>query len=117
MEVKIISKEDEKIILSKMIFINLMENLIKSLIWNQNINSKNKAYFQINKTNIYFLNHTTFLKNKFNLQVDENKKGLVGIYWIIKLLKNLSETRFIIVAPESPVKPIRKGVAIVLKLL
>ena len=47
MEVKIISKEDEKIILSKlivmlhlfvdnfkdkMIFINLMENLIKSLI-------------------------------------------------------------------------------------
>lgn len=49
---------------------------------NQNITSTNKIYFQINnKNNNYVISdNTIFLKNEFDLKVNEENKKLTNIY-------------------------------------
>ena len=49
----------------------------KELGLDQNITSFNKTYVQVNKSNIQVIfDHTTLLKNKFNLEVSQENKEL-----------------------------------------
>lgn len=51
--------------------------LTKELGLDQNITSFNKTYVQVNKSNIQVIfDHTTLLKNKFNLEVSQENKEL-----------------------------------------
>lgn len=62
--------------------------LIKENGLDQNTASANKTYVQVNKINNKFISdHITFLKNKFNLEVNEENKKLPYIYWTPKLHK------------------------------
>ena len=51
--------------------------LTKELGSDQNITSFNKTYVQVNKSNIQVIfDHTTLLKNKFNLEASQENKEL-----------------------------------------
>ena len=55
--------------------------LIKELGLDQNTTSKSKTYTEVKKTNDQVSHyHTTFLKDTFNLEVDEKNKKLPNIY-------------------------------------
>ena len=60
--------------------------------------------------------HMKDLKSKFNLDVKQDNQVLPTIYWIPKLHKNPSKSRFIIASPVSSLKPLTKGVTSVFKL-
>ena len=70
--------------------------LTKGLGSNQNITRTNKIHFQVNnKTNNQVISdNTKFLKNKFDLEVNEENKKLPNVYWVPKLHKHLSKARF-----------------------
>ena len=58
----------------------------------------------VHKTNNkFFPGHNTFLRNKFNLVVDEENKKRPNNYWTPKLHKHPSKASFIIVAPQCSV--------------
>ena len=67
----------------------------------QNTTSINKAYVQVNRHNNQVIrDHTAFLKNKFNLEVDAENKILPIIYRTTKPHKHPSKaSRFIIAVP------------------
>lgn len=62
-------------------------------------------------------NHTNFIRNKFNMKVQEDNKRLPRIYWLPKLHKNPSKFRFIIAAPKCSIKPLATSITLALKLL
>ena len=75
--------------------------LIKELRLDHNNTGTNNAYFPVHKTNNQVISgHTTFLRNKFNLVVDEENKKNPNTYWTHKLHKHPYKARFIIVAPQ-----------------
>ena len=87
---------------------------IKGIDLDQNITSINK---QVNKPgNQVISDHTTFLRKKLDLEVDEENKKPPKNYWILKLFKHLSKARFIIVAPQCSSKPLSKALANVMML-
>ena len=61
--------------------------------------------------------NTSFLKIKFNLEVNDMNKNLPKLNWIPKLHKNPTKARFIIVTPKRSVKPISKAATVGLKLM
>ena len=84
--------------------------LIKELGLDQNTTSTNKTYIQVSKTNNHITSsHTTFLKSKFNLKVKKEK--------LHELHEQFSKARYIIAAPQWPVKSLSKAVTSVLKLM
>ena len=88
--------------------------LIQGLDLDQNITSINK---QVNKPNNQVISdHTTFLRKKLDLEVDEENKKPPKNYWILKLFKHPSKARFIIAAPQCSSKLLSKALANVLIL-
>ena len=76
-----------------------------------NISSTNKTYFPVQKTNNQVIfGHTTFLRNKFNLGVDEKKKKIPNISWTPIFYKHPSKARFIIASPQCSLKRFSKAV-------
>ena len=63
------------------------------------------------------LYNTSFLKNKFNPDVNEINKKLPNMYWNPKLHKNPTKARLIIAAPKYLEKPLSKVVIVALKLI
>lgn len=92
--------------------------LAKGLGLDQNTNSTNKTYIQVIKTNnqIIFV-RTTFLRSKFNLEVNEENNKLPNIYWAPKLHKHVSKARFVIAAIQCFVRHSSKAFTFVLKLV
>ena len=69
----------------------------KKLALDQNTTNTNKRYIQVNTTNDQVISdHILFLKNKFDLELDDEDKKLSNIYCKSKLHKRSSKTRFII---------------------
>ena len=91
--------------------------LIEGLDLDQNINSTNKTYFQVNKPNNQVISdHTTFPKKKLILEVDEETRNPLKNYWKLKLFKHSSKARLIIAAPQCSSKTLSKALANVLIL-
>ena len=82
--------------------------------FNHNKTSTNENYIPVHKTND-ISNPATFLRNKINLVVDEEKKTFSSFYWTCKLYEHPYKARFIIAGPQCPVKPLSKVVTSVLK--
>ena len=61
--------------------------------------------------------NTSFLKNKYKIEVSEINKKLSNVYWTPKLDKNPTNSTFIIALPKCSVKPFSKVVAVALKLI
>ena len=61
--------------------------------------------------------NTSFLKDKFNLEVTDINEKLPNICWTPKLPRSPTKARFIIAAPKFSVKPLSKPVPAALKLL
>ena len=56
----------------------------------QNISSINKTYFQASKSNNQVISdHTIFLKNKFEIEVDEENKKPPKNSWILNFINIL----------------------------
>ena len=78
---------------------------LKELRLDHNNTGTNNTYIPVYRTNNQVISeHTTLLKNRFNLVADEENRKLPIIYWTLKLHKHSSEARFQIVAPEYSVK-------------
>ena len=73
--------------------INIYENFSET--------DTNKTYISVRKTNNQVVSgHTPFLRNIFNLVVDEENKKLPNTYWTPKSHKHPSTATFIIAAPQ-----------------
>ena len=93
--------------------------LIKELgIEKQNSTNAGNTYLQINKNPDNIINnHANVLKKKFNISIDNDNKKLPHMYWLPKLHKIPSKSRFIVAATNCSVKPLSKAVTAALKLL
>ena len=92
--------------------------LIDELGINNINNNKTNTYINVTKSAEKIIaDNTSFLKQKFKLEVDKTNQKLPNIYWTPKLHKNPSKSRFIIAAPKCSVKPLSKAVTAALKLL
>ena len=92
--------------------------LIKELELDKPNGAVKNTYLKASKTSDNIINnHKTFLKNKFNITIDDNNKNLPHMYWLPKLHKKPSKSRFIVAATNCSVKPLSKAVTAALKLL
>ena len=71
---------------------------------------------QCTNNNQVISDHAIFIRNEFNLEIEEKNKKLPSIYWIRRLHKHPSKVRFIIAAPPCSVKPLSKAFTLVFKL-
>ena len=84
--------------------------------FNHNKTSTNENYIPVHKTNDKFISDpATFLRNKINFVVDEEKKKFSRFYWTCKLYEHPYKARFVIAGLQCPVKPLPKVVTSVLK--
>lgn len=80
----------------------------------------NKTYTNIpvHKTNNQAISdHTRFLKNKFNLEVDGENKNFLTFTELLNFINTHSKTKFIITASQFSVKTFFRAVTSVLRLI
>ena len=76
------------------------------------------SYIPVHKTSNQVVSGcTTFLRNKFNLVVDEENKKRPNIFCTLKLHRDPSKTSCIIAAPQCFVELFSKAVTLVMKLV
>lgn len=75
-----------------------------------------KTLVTVVKSKINFVNHhETFLKEKFNIIPDSDKRELLHVYWLSKFHKNPSKCTFIVAATRFLAKLFPKAVTSSLK--
>ena len=80
--------------------------------------TKGSTYLKTTKSSDTIVrNHSTFLKRNFNINISDKNKQLPHMYWLPKLHKTPSKSRFIVAATHCSVKPLSKAVTAALKLL
>ena len=92
--------------------------LVEELGLDHNNTGTSKTNIPIHKANNQLISdNITFLRNKFDLVVDEEKKKLPNNYWAPKIHKHPFKTRFVTAVPQYSVKSLSKAVTLVLKLI
>ena len=61
--------------------------------------------------------HQAQLKDKFNIEIDDDMKTLPDIYWIPKLHKNPAKFRFIIASKHCTTKTVSKNLSSIFTLM
>ena len=62
-------------------------------------------------------NHENYMNKTFNISLKNDDKCLPSIYWLPKLHKKPTKSRFIIAAPKCSMKPLSKAITKILKLM
>ena len=92
--------------------------LVEELGLDHNNTGTSKTYIPVHKANNQVISdNITFLRNRFDLVVDEEKKKLPNNYWAPKIHKHPFKTRFVTAVPQYSVKSLSKAVTLVLKLI
>ena len=80
-------------------------------------NRKNKTYEMITATKEERIDKHTMLLNRKRFCVNKKSKFLSQIYWLRKVHKNPTKSRFIIAAPNCSLHPLSKYITAVFEIL